>query len=199
MPAMTRRYRTLLFMGYGLLTALVVTGLLLIITRRPAGVPVQLQAPPTPQPLRVHVTGAVAVPGVYRLPPGSIVQDALAAAGGATASADVQLLNLAHTLRDGEQVVVPETAPTAAPTAAKAAATPGQVAQPAPSAVSRININTASAAELEALPRVGPALAQRIVDYRVAHGQFRAIEDIMQVSGIGPATFGQIKDLISID
>jgi competence protein ComEA len=197
MPAMTRRYRALLLMGYGLLGALVVTGLLLIITRRPAGVPVQLQDPPTPQPLRVHVTGAVVAPGVYRLPPGSIVQDALAAAGGATARASVQLLNLAHPLRDGEQVVVPEAAPTAAPTSTTSAAASRGTAPPSPATL--ININTASAAELEALPRVGPALAQRIVDYRSAHGQFRAIEDIMLVSGIGPATFDQIKNLITIN
>lgn len=197
MPAMIRRYRTLLWMGYGLLGALVVTGLLLIITRRPAGVPVQLQAPPTPQPLRVHVTGAVAAPGVYRLPPGSIVQDALTAAGGPTAQASVQLLNLAHVLRDGEQVVVPETAPTADPAATTSATAAGQ-GSAAVTAASLVNINTATAAELEALPRVGPALAQRIVDYRTAHGLFRAIEDIMLVSGIGPATFAQLKDRITI-
>jgi len=199
MRAMTRRYRALLLMGYGLLAALVVTGLLLVITRRPAGVPVQLQAPPTPLPLRVHVAGAVAAPGVYHLPPGSIVQDALAAAGGPTAQANLALLNLAHKLTDGEQVLVPEAAPTAAaaPTAGTAAA--GQSSTLTPASGSPININTASAAELEVLPRIGPALAQRIVDYRSAHGLFRAIEDIMQVSGIGPATFEQIKDLITVN
>src|SRR5579859_8214310 len=89
MPTMVRRYRAFLFVGYGLLGALLVTGLLLVITRRPAGLPVQLQAPPTPLPLRVHVTGAVNAPGVYDLPPGSIVQDALAAAGGVTARANL--------------------------------------------------------------------------------------------------------------
>ena len=198
MPAMTRRYRALLLMGYGLLAALVVTGLLLIITRRPAGLPVQLQTPPTAQPLRVHVTGAVISPGVYHLPPGSIVQDALAAAGGPTAHASLQLLNLAHALHDGEQVVVPETAPTAAPAQTSAASAAGQGSVPSPAA-SLININTASASELEALPRVGPALAQRIVDYRTAHGLFRAIADIMLVSGIGPATFDQLKDRITIN
>ncbi len=198
MLAMTRRYRTLLFMGYGLLGALLVAGLLLILTRRPAGVPVQLQDPPTPQPLRVHVTGAVGTPGVYHLPPGSIVQDALAAAGGPTGQADVQLLNLAHVLHDGEQVVVPAAAPTAASPAATGVAAAGRGGASA-TAASLININTATAAELEALPRVGPALAQRIVDYRTAHGQFRAIEDIMLVSGIGPATFDQIKARITIN
>src|SRR5689334_5623461 len=148
MPGMTRRYRALLFLGYGLLTALVVAGLVLILTRRPAGLPVQLLAPPTPQPLRVHVTGAVVSPGVYHLPPGSIVQDALAAAGGVTAQANAQLLNLAQVLHDGQQVVVPEKPPTAAPAAT---AVPGQ-AGVAATVTSLININTASAAELESLP-----------------------------------------------
>jgi competence protein ComEA len=194
MPAMTRRYRALLFLGYGLLTVLVVAGLVLIVTRRPAGVPVQLQAPPTPQPLRVHVTGAVVAPGVYRLAPGSIVQDAIAAAGGPTAQANLLLMNLAQVLHDGQQVVVLETPPTSVPASTAAAGQGTSIA----TAASLIDINTASASELESLPRVGPALAQRIVDYRAAHGRFRAIEDIMLVTGIGPATFDQIKDLITI-
>jgi competence protein ComEA len=196
MPAMSGRYRTLLFTGYGLLIALVVTGLLLVVTRRPAGVPVQLQAPPTALPLRVHVTGAVASPGVYILPPGSIVQDALAAAGGPTSRANLVTLNLAHRLQDGEQVLVPEAIPTSAALSATAATSPNSTASQGNTP--RININTATAADLVALPRVGPALAQRIVDYRTLHGPFRAIEDVMQVSGIGPATFAQIKDLISV-
>jgi competence protein ComEA len=198
MRAMTGRYRALLFVGYGLLAALVVTGLLLVITRRPAGLPVQLQTPPTPLPLRVHVTGAVVAPGVYNLPPGSIVQDALAAAGGTTPRANLGTLNLAHRLQDGEQVLVPESAPTSAAVSTSGAVSTSQGNSATPDSGNRININTASAAELEALPRVGPALAQRIVDYRVAHGPFRAIEDVMQVSGICPAIFGQIKDLIAV-
>lgn len=193
MPAMTGRYRLLLYTGYVLLVALLATGALLVIARRPAGLPVQLQEPPTPLPLRVDVAGAVVAPGVYRLPPGSILQDALAAAGGASPRADLSLLNLAHRLQDGEQVLVPETAPTSQPAAT------GAVGSTTPGAANRININAAGVSELEALPRVGPALAQRIVDYRSAHGPFRAIEDIMQVSGIGPATFAQIKDLITIN
>ena len=198
MPAMTGRYRALLFLGYGLLAALVVTGLLLVVTRRPAGFPVQLQAPPSPLPLRVHVTGAVVAPGVYSLAPGSIVQDALAAAGGTTPRANIGSLNLAHRLQDGEQVLVPETAPTSVAVSTSGVISASQGNSATSGSGNRININTASAADLEALPRVGPALAQRIVDYRVAHGPFRAIEDVMQVSGIGPAIFGQIKDLITV-
>ena len=196
MRAMTRRYRALLWAGYGLLGALLVTGLLLVITHRPAGVPVLLQPPPTALPLRVHVIGAVTKPGVYNLPPGSIVQDALAAAGGATARASLGTLNLAHRLQDGEQVLVPEAALPV--TAGATVGTAGPANTAAPTVATQININTASVSDLEALPHVGPALAQRIVDYRSAHGPFRAIEDVMQVSGIGPAIFQQIKDLITI-
>jgi competence protein ComEA len=210
MPTMTGRSRALLYLGYGLLIALVATGALLVITRRPVGLPVQLEPPPTPLPLRVQVTGAVITPGVYRLAPGSIVQDALAAAGGTTPQADLSQLNLAHLLQDGDQVVVPVISPTSAavptgPANSTAAArsptpagSPAPVGSPAPSSGQAININTATAAELDSLPLFGPALAQRIVDYRTAHGPFRAIEDIMQVSGIGPGIFAQIKDLIRI-
>jgi len=194
---MVGRFRALLYVGYGMLGALLLTAVLLVITRRPAGTPVQLQTPPTPLPLRVHVTGAVTTPGVYLLPPGSIVQDALAAAGGTTPRASLGSLNLAHKLQDGEQVRVPELAPTVSATASLNATGPASPAAPAVTAL--ISINTASAAELTALPRVGPALAQRIVDYRNSHGPFRAIADVMQVSGIGPAIFQQIKDLITID
>ena len=137
---------------------------------------------------------------MYHLPPNSIVQDALAAAGGASAQADLSTLNLAHLLHDGDQVVVPARAPTApastagAPTAAANSAGTAVAPVTAP-----ININTASEAELESLPHVGPALAQRIIDYRTTHGAFRAIEDITQVAGIGPAIFGEIKDLITVN
>jgi competence protein ComEA len=201
MPEMSGRQRALLYLGYGLLIALVVTGALLVVTRRPAGLPVQLQAPPTPLPVRVDVTGAVVSPGVYQLPPNSIVQDALAAAGGATAQADLSLLNLAHRLQDGDQVVVPARLPTApaGDPAAAGTAPAGTRVPVAPSTTNRLNINTATVDQLVALPRIGPALAQRIVDYRAAHGAFRAIEDIMQVAGIGPATFAQIKDLITVN
>lgn len=202
MPAMTGRFRALLYVGYGLLIALVVTGALLVITRQPAGQPVQLQPPPSPLPVRVHVTGAVTAPGVYSLPPGSIVQDALAAAGGPTPRADLQRLNLAQRLQDGEQVYVPALPPTAAPAVPSTAATAVSTGQPSPAtpaSTNRLNINSASVADLVDLPHIGPVLAQRIVDYRSAHGPFRAIEDIMQVSGIGPATFAYIKDLITVD
>ncbi|MEJ2211532.1 MAG: ComEA family DNA-binding protein [Anaerolineae bacterium] len=147
---------------------------------------------PTASPLRVYVSGAVRQPDVYTLPPGSIVKDALLAAGGATVDADLDRINLALTVAEGQHVYVPhqgETEPPVQP----------PVQQPAaPStAGGRVNINTADAAALEELPGIGPSLAQRILDFRQTHGPFAQIEDIQEVSGIGPATFAKIQDLIT--
>lgn len=139
----------------------------------------------------VHVTGAVANPGVYDLPAASRVVEAVTMAR-PLPEADMDALNLAAPLIDGQQVVVPvEGEPAAVPL----------IAAPAPGsggAAERVNINTANQQELESLPGIGPALAQRIVDYRMQHGPFRAVEDIQNVSGIGPARFEQIKDLITV-
>ena len=211
---MLGRYRQFL---YGLLLSLLVTGALLVVSRRPPGHPVQLLEPPTPLPLRVHVTGGVAQPGVYALPRGSIWQDAISAAGGPTALADLNHVNLAQAIVDGDQIVVPELTPTATPrpptstpipTVTVGPGTPSPTPRPtdtpapastaAPPAGAKININTATAAELEALPRIGPAIAQRIIDYRTEHGPFTTIEEIMDVTGIGPATFAAIQELITV-
>jgi competence protein ComEA len=201
---------------YGLLLSLAVTGVLLVAARRPAPRPVELAPPPTPVPLRVYVLGAVVTEGVYELPPGSIVRDALAAAGGTTEGADVAQLNLAQPLSDGDRVEVPETPPTRTPAPPTVTVGPGTPSpSPAPSetetplpsrggagipvAGGKVNINTATAAELETLPRIGPAMAQRIIEYRTANGPFPSIEAIQNVKGIGPATFEQLKDLITVE
>jgi competence protein ComEA len=221
-PAMLSRYQQFLF---GLLLSLLVTGALLVVARRPPGHPVQLLEPPTPLPLRVHVTGAVVHPGVYALPRGSIWQDAINAAGGRTDLGDVSRINLAQSIVDGDQILVPELIPSATPRLSKTtpaptplsgaqaavtvgpgtpSPTPPPTATPAPTTSSatdaggKININTATAAELDTLPGIGPTIAQRILDYRTAHGPFANIEDLMNVKGIGPATFDKIKDLITI-
>jgi len=206
---MLRRYQQLL---YGLLLGLLTTGIILVVARRPPGHPVILKEPPTPTLLRVHVVGAVAAPGVYALPRGSIWQDAIQAAGGATSAADLKQINLAQLIVDGDQVNLPELIPTATPAPPTPTAGPSTPSPTPPkSAVAaasgnttsastggKININTATKAELESLPRIGPAIAQRIIDYRTAHGPFAQIEDIQDVKGIGPATFNQIKDLITV-
>lgn len=142
----------------------------------------------------VDVRGAVNQPGVYTLPSGSRVQDALARAGDVTSEADTRTLNLARRLNDGEQLYVPrqgEATPTPLTVYARNTPTATRLA-------SKININTATAAELDALPGIGLALAQRIVDYRTQNGDFKTIEEIKKVRGIGDALFDQIKDWITV-
>src|SRR5687768_1092087 len=109
---MLRRYQQLL---YGLLLGLLATGIILVVARRPPGHPVILKEPPTPMLLRVHVVGAVTAPGVYALARGSIWQDAINAAGGTTSLADLNQINLAQLVVDGDQVNVPELIPSATP------------------------------------------------------------------------------------
>jgi len=193
MPAMSRGQRLRYLAGYMVLAAMLATIVLLVVARRPTGQALQLQDPPTPLPLRIHVIGAVAAPGVYALPPGSIAQDAIVAAGGATADANLQGLNLARLLHDGEQVLVP------ARSGPEATNGPGGGLAPTQSSGTPVNVNTATTAELEALPEIGPALAQRIVDYRTAHGPFGTLDDLLAVSGIGPATLDAIRDLAIVN
>jgi competence protein ComEA len=195
------RYRGLLV---GILALAIVGGGAVLWLKRPQPAPIEIMTPvpsatpvprssPTPTPLRVYVSGAVYHPDVYLLPPQSIVKDALAAAGGATDEADLERINLAMELSDQQQVHIPRRGE-----AAPAATSPGGAASSAPSAAGPININTATVEELDALPGVGPAIAGRIVDYREAYGAFSMIEEIMNVKGIGPATFEEIKEMIAV-
>jgi competence protein ComEA len=170
----------------GVLIGLVLGGLLWIVARSPRGNSVALLPPPTPAPLVVDVAGAVPRPGVYELPGGSRVKDAVEAAGGFLAEADKSTLNLAAPLEDGQRLEIPfleGAQPAGAPRAGEAAP-------------ELIDINIAEAEILSALPGIGPTLAQRIIDYRETYGDFYYIEDIMNVPGIGPDTFENIKDLI---
>jgi competence protein ComEA len=131
----------------------------------------------------VHVVGEVNSPGLYELRAGDRIVDAVAAAGGFTAAADQSGLNLAQVVTDGEQVVV-----------AKIGAVP---VAPGASASGKVDINKADATALETLDGVGPALAQRILDYRKAHGGFSSINDLQNVSGIGDKKFAAMKDKVS--
>lgn len=146
----------------------------------PSAVPVAQPAPAAAGPL-VYVSGAVQKPGQYRLGPDSRVLDAINAAGGLAPGADGSRIEPAQPVRDGMQVHVPSVAPAAG----------------GPATGGKININTADKDELDRLPGIGPVLAQRIVDYRKAHGPFRDIADIKKVSGIGEAKYNQIKDVIT--
>jgi competence protein ComEA len=130
----------------------------------------------------VHVLGAVLSPGLYELREGDRIVDAIALAGGFAEEADETQLNLARQLSDGEQIVVPVMGEAVAP---------GEQS-------GKVNLNTATLDQLETLPRVGPALAQRILDWREANGRFSSIEDLMSVSGIGSKTFEGMRDLVTV-
>jgi competence protein ComEA len=193
--------QAILFILFGLVCGLLAAGVIFLTTRPAVGIPVSLLPPPEPAPVSVHLAGAVAQPGLYSLPAESRVQDALAAAGGLLPEADDSALNLAAPLEDGTRILVPARKPTAAPPPTPR---PGETALPtsassaAPAASSPLNINTASLEELDTLPGIGPAIAQRILDYRTTNGLFLTIEDLQNVKGIGPATFEKLKDLITV-
>ncbi|WCB94842.1 hypothetical protein DSM104299_03581 [Baekduia alba] len=139
----------------------------------------------------VHVVGAVRRAGVYRLRAGQRVQDAIARAGGATAHADLQAINLAAKVTDGQQVVVPRKgrAGVAAP-AAGAATEGGGGAAPSSGPV---NLNSATAEQLDTLDGVGPATAQKILEFRQQHGGFSSVDDLAQIAGIGPKKLESLR------
>ncbi len=144
--------------------------------------------------LKVHVIGAVAKPGLYEVDAGSRVADALEKAGGATPNADLDKVNLAAKITDGQQLAVPEKG------AGGAASSGGQSAG-APTAAGAnqpINLNTASLDDLNLLDGIGPKTAQKIIDYREANGGFKSIEELMEVPGIGPAKFEQLKGKVVV-
>lgn len=137
----------------------------------------------------VHVLGAVAVPGLVSLGPGSRVVDAIAAAGGLADDAELAGINLARPVSDGEQLAVPHVGDPA----------PVQVQAPSGgSTSSTVNLNTATQSDLETLPRIGPALATRILDWRTANGPFAAPTDLLSVTGIGQKLFDGLKDRVSV-
>lgn len=137
----------------------------------------------------VHILGAVNRPGLYAFRDGDRAIDAIAAAGGYTQDADRRQLNLARFLSDGEQIYLPREGEVSAPPGGGPASG---------STAGKVNLNTADAAALETLPRVGPALAARILAWREANGRFTSIEDLLGVSGIGDKTFAGLKDLVTI-
>jgi len=177
----------------GILLGLFVAVLVWVVARNPSGQAVTLRPPPTEQPIVVQIAGAVPRPGVYALAKGSRVQDAISAAGGFLAEADKTGINLARALDDGEQLEVPYMEGSS-----PVLGTLPPAATEAPSSAELININTASLAELDTLPGIGPTTAQKIVDYRNQNGPFLSKEDIINVSGIGPGTYERLKDLITV-
>ncbi len=137
--------------------------------------------------LYVHVLGQVAHPGLYMLELDARVVDALAAAGGTLDDADLQSVNLARPLSDGEQLIVP---------VAGAAAEPGEATAPVGDGL--IDLNNADQAALETLPRIGPALAQRIIEWRDTNGRFQSVDDLLAVPGIGEKMLAGLAELVRV-
>jgi competence protein ComEA len=159
-------------------------------------------APASPAPsatasggLVVHIAGAVQTPGVFTLPAGARVIDGLRAAGGAAPGADLSSINLARPLTDGERVYIPRRGETPPPEAGGGGGAPSGGGG---SSGGKVNLNSATPAELEALPGIGQVLAQRIVDYRTQHGPFRSVRDLLKVEGIGDKKFDSIKDYVTV-
>jgi competence protein ComEA len=177
--------------GLALLVGAALAGLVALwLLGRPAALPEQA-VPAAPlvadAPVVVHVAGHVARPGLYTLPGGSRVDTALAAAGGPLPDAALDGLNLARPLEDGEQLLVPSEAE------AQAAAARG-----ASRADGRLDLNRAGTTELEALPGIGPVLAQRIVSWREGNGGFRSVRDLRRVQGIGEKLYAALAELVAV-
>jgi len=151
-------------------------------------------ASPSPASILVHVAGWVRDPGVFEFHEGDRVIDAVQAAGGAKARADLDSLNLAAPLTDGSQVVVQKrvaantTGGSTAPGATGTSSGPGAT----------VNINTADATGLATLPGIGDVLSQRIIDYRTQNGPFASVDDLEKVSGIGPSILAEVRDLVTV-
>jgi competence protein ComEA len=156
---------------------------------QPRAAPVAMRATAAPaRKVLVHVVGAVRKPGLYRLADGSRIDDAIKAAGGAKAKADLQLINLAAPVADGQQVMVPVRG------RAVAAGAPAG----SPAAGGHVHLNTATLEELDTLPGVGPVTAQKILDYRNEHGAFKSVDELDAVPGIGPARLAELKKVVDL-
>lgn len=159
--------------------------------------PVAVEAAPV-EPMHVHVTGEVARPGVVRLPPGARVADALRSVGGPMPTAHLEGLNLARELNDGEQILVPsrdDLATAGLDAGADASIDEGSGAWRADG---KLDLNRATASDLEELPGIGPVLSERIIAYREENGPFGEVGDLRAVAGIGERTFQSLADLIAV-
>lgn len=184
--------RRVIVAAIALFLVLAVGGRMLLRSGEAAPVHVRAVAPARPAAaprLFVHVVGAVRAPGLYRLPQGSRVADAVARAGGATPKAQLELVNLAAPIADGQQIVVPRRG-----TAGGGAVTGGggPVAPSGP-----VHLNSATLEQLDALPGVGPVTAQKILAYRQEHGAFGSVDELDAIPGIGPARLDELRDLVA--
>jgi competence protein ComEA len=191
MPEIPFDRRRVLAVGVVALLVLVVAGKVLLRPARPVVPPpvrVSAAASHAPAPmLFVNVVGAVRRPGLYRLKDGSRVADALSRAGGPTPKAQIELVNLAARIADGEQIVVPR----------RGLASPSATASGGAVAAGPVHLNSATLEQLDALPGVGPVTAQKILDYRQQHGAFGSVDELDAIAGIGPARLEQLRGLVA--
>jgi competence protein ComEA len=185
LPALSRRQ----LFGAAVVVAVLLVFLIRHLGGESSAAPVVTPVRPAAKPAAaklfvVDVAGAVRRPGLYRLRSSARIDDAIAAAGGATAKAQLDAVNLAAPVADGEQVVVPTRG--AAATSSAAGSTP----------TGPLDLNTATAEQLDALPGIGPVTAQKILDYRQAHGPFHSVAELEGVPGIGPGRLAQLKGLV---
>ena len=164
----------------GTLFGIIIGGVLWILARQPKGTPILLATRPGNSNITIYISGEVVNPGVYEIPFGSRITDAVDAAGGTLPGSDINLVNLAEILADSDHVYIP------------------RVSNINDNENIRININFATQAELEALPGIGNSVASQIIEYRNKNGFFTSIEEIQKVSGIGPATYEKIQNYISV-
>jgi competence protein ComEA len=178
----------------GILVGLLCGAVIYWVASPPRGTAIVLLPPPTPGPIMIDIGGAVIRPGVYALPLGSRVNDAITAAGGMDSEAAGDLVNLAHVLRDGEKIHIPYLV----------AGDAGQVLpvgnqNPSGKNQKLVNINTADQVELETLPGIGASRALDIINYRETHGAFLTLDDLIKVPGIGPVTLERIRLQITVE
>jgi len=184
----------------GSFIGIILLSVIYLVSRQPQGLPITLLPAPTQAPIIVQVVGEVANPGVYSLPPGSRVQDAVNAAGGFTDKANQAQVNLASHVKDGEKIRILQTSaavdeatqePSGVNDSPKGISIPGEVPL--------IDINTATLEELDSLPGIGNSRAQEIIRYREEHGGFKSVDELKEVEQIGDAIFEQIKDLVTVE
>jgi competence protein ComEA len=191
MPDVLADRRRLLAFAVAAVVLLALAGRVLL-RRQPASVPPPLrvahaEAPSRPTQAFVDVVGAVRRPGLYRVGKGARVADAVSRAGGPTRGADLELVNLAALVADGEQVVVPRRGAPVAPAAGAAGTAPS----------GPVHLNSATLEQLDGLPGVGPVTAQKIVDYRTQHGGFGSVDELDAVPGIGPSRLADLRPLVA--
>ncbi len=183
---MTTKNLTLL--GAGVLIGLIFSAVILLISAPQKGKSVELLPTQPPADLTIHVSGSVVHPGLYQVPPGSRVAEAINLAGGLTPDAASDRINLAARVQDGQKIIVPSV---------NDPLVHNQSGDPTP-LEGLVDINTADADELTQLPGIGPTRAADILRYRQNNGPFDTIEDIQKVPGIGPVMFENIKDWITV-